>query len=294
MPDQASLGAGVLQTAMRLSISLGLAATAAVYGTTSKTPAGSSDVNLPYERAFLCSIIFAVVGTFFISFMHIGTQGAKCEIENHDELLQNRPPTAGEYSDRVSREHRYGYHDGPRDHHSGHGGSSTLTVDTMATIGSQESFFPRWSWEGERQWRDDRFRGSKIVYEVCIKCLEERRVVVAHDTGGIEEGWQQDPVETGHIRPEEEDMQIGYARVPDDADDERHWRRERDDQDSGQFRLHELARHSRRDTERQYAPLPDLRREPRPRPERAWQRFPVKPTRQSERGDISQGGDGWL
>lgn len=77
MPTQSSLAAGVLQTAMRLSISVGLGITAAVYGSVAQTPEGKADVDLPFERAYLCSIMFAVAGLLFIPFMTIGRQGKR-------------------------------------------------------------------------------------------------------------------------------------------------------------------------------------------------------------------------
>jgi hypothetical protein len=251
MPDQASLGAGVLQTAMRLSISLGLAITAAVYGTTSHTPKGISNINLPFERAFLCSILFAVIGVLFVPFMRIRKQGDSPETEKNEGLLEERPRTGGEYSDRSSGEHDHHSH---RDQEHQYGlefGGSTLTVDTMATTGSQRSYFPRWSWEDERQWKDKRFRESNIVYEVCIKCLEERRVIVKENES-TDAAWQQLPDGRRQSRREIEDPKNGYAQLPDESRQSRH------------------------------------------RTERAWQRFPVIPTRRDERGDVSRGGDGWL
>ncbi|KAG0651925.1 putative MFS-type transporter [Hyphodiscus hymeniophilus] len=173
MPEQSSLGAGVLQTAMRLSISLGLAVTTAVYGTTSQTPRGILDVDFPYERAYLCTVLFAVVGFLVVLFMRIGKQDGKPESGKPKTALDERPRAGGEYSDRSSGEHDIGHY------HEGHSvGSSTLSVNTMATTGSQGSFFPRWSWEDQDQWIDKYYREPKVVYEVCIKCLEERRVVV--------------------------------------------------------------------------------------------------------------------
>jgi hypothetical protein len=252
MPDQSSLGAGVLQTAMRLSISLGLAITAAVYGTTSHTPKDMSDVNLPFERVFLCSILFAVIGFLFVPFMRIGKQGGGPETEKNDELLEERPRTGGEYSDRGSGEHDDGHSHSHQEHQFGlELGSSTLTVDTMATIGSQQSYFPRWSWEDERQWKDKRLKESNIVYEVCIKCLEERRVVLR----------------------ENEANNGGRQQLPDG------WRESKREVEG---------------VENGYTQLPDERTQPRHRSERAWQRFPVIPTRREDRGDVSKGGDGWL
>ena len=270
MPDQSSLGVGVLQTAQRLSISLGLAITAAVYGTTSQSEKGKYDVNLPFDRAFLCTILFAVVGCLFVPFMSIGKQGGDPETEKN-ELLEERPRTGGEYSDRSSEEHGHN-HSHQDDQYGLEFGSSTLTVDTMATTGSQKSYFPRWSWEDGRQWKDRRFRESNIVYEVCIKCLEERRVIVRENEVNTP-GWQQVPDEGRHLRSEVEDVENGWNQLPDES---RQARREVEDVESG------------------WTQLPDERRQSKHRSERAWQRFPVVPTRRVERGDVSSGGNGWL
>lgn len=80
MADQASLGAGVLQTAMRLSISLGLAISTAVYGrsSTDDMPLDPLDAatTRPYTHALLCAVAFAAVGLCFTPFMRINTKEA--------------------------------------------------------------------------------------------------------------------------------------------------------------------------------------------------------------------------
>jgi hypothetical protein len=177
MPTQSSLAAGVLQTVMRLSISVGLGITAAVHGSVAQTPEGKADVDLPFERAYLCSIIFAVTGLLFIPFMKIGRQGKRSpppSITGITMIEEERPRTAREYSDdRLSTEDRHIIGNKP----------SQSSLWSSATAGSVDTFFPRWSWEGEIAWPDDRYRpkSSIVVYEVCVKCLEERRVVVQND-----------------------------------------------------------------------------------------------------------------
>jgi hypothetical protein len=174
MPAQSSLAAGVLQTAMRVSISIGLAISAGVYGSIAKTPAGISDVNLPFEHAYLCSIIFAATSLLLVPFMKIGMQGKQSPpppLEDRHMVEEDRPRTAGEYSDHPSTEsHRRIIANKP----------SQTSLWSSATAGSVDSFFPRWSWEPEIVWPDDRYhhKSSNVVYEVCVKCLEERIVVM--------------------------------------------------------------------------------------------------------------------
>ena len=175
MPTQSSLAAGVLQTAMRLSISIGLAISTAVYGVAGDSSAGRADVNVPFEHAYLCSIMFAVVAFLFIPFMEIEKQGTKSPppsiIKETAVVEDDCPRTGAEYPNRPSTEsHRRIISNKP----------SQTSLWSAATAGSNNSFFPRWSWEPEIVWPDDRYqyRSSNAVYEVCVKCLEERVVVV--------------------------------------------------------------------------------------------------------------------
>jgi hypothetical protein len=179
MPLQSSLAAGIIQTAMRLSVSLGLAITSAVYGS---VLSHTQNPNFPFERAYLCSIVFAAVGLLIVPFMRLGTQGDKTpppSITEEEINEEERSRTGGEYSDcisiveieRTEPELTLSYK-----------GSET-SLWSGATYGSEESFFPRWSWEDERNGKFSRhgsvYGNEKVVYEVCTKCLEERRVVLA-------------------------------------------------------------------------------------------------------------------
>ncbi|KAH7420231.1 major facilitator superfamily domain-containing protein, partial [Cadophora sp. MPI-SDFR-AT-0126] len=76
-PSQSSLGAGILQTALRLSISIGLAITSAIYGTMAQTPQGRTHTTFPFSRVFLCTIIISSLSLVFIPFLQIGRQGKK-------------------------------------------------------------------------------------------------------------------------------------------------------------------------------------------------------------------------
>jgi hypothetical protein len=203
MPTQSSLAAGVLQTAMRLSVSLGLSITAAVYGSSLSTPQARTDITFAFDRAYLCSILFAIIGLLFVPFMRIGKQGGRPEVEKeksiyNDGVLEDEPPRAGgEYRDSESQTPD----DDPALSWSG-SKMSLSTQGTRATCGSERSFFPRWSWEGEREWRDQRYQDfggdGHVVYEVCIKCLEERRVVLG-TYGGSDYGYEPTPVHGGDL-----------------------------------------------------------------------------------------------
>jgi hypothetical protein len=159
---------------MRLSISLGLAITTAVFWSTPKTQT-AANVNLPYKRAYFCTILFAVIGLLFVPFMRIGKQGDRTEPEKNDVESKGVPRIRGEHSDGSHLRHINvrSQQDGPFDCES-----STLTINTMATIGSQRSYLPRWSWEDELLWKSGPCSESNISYEVCIKCLQERKIVV--------------------------------------------------------------------------------------------------------------------
>jgi hypothetical protein len=177
MPTQSSLAAGVLQTVMRVSVSIGLAITTAVYGSVAQSPTGREDMDMPFERAYICSLMFAVVGLLFVPFMKIERQGTKCPPPSLDDIQMVEevcPRAGGEYFDYSSTEfQRRNICNKP----------SQTSLWGSATAGSVDSFFPRWSWEHEIAWPDDRYRhrSSNVVYEVCVKCLEERVVVVPPD-----------------------------------------------------------------------------------------------------------------
>lgn len=87
MPDQSSLGAGILQTAMRLSISIGLSISSAAYNSVPASTA-QSDPMKPYKRAYLSCIIFAALGLCFIPFMKMLRQGNVPNISSLEEGLQ--------------------------------------------------------------------------------------------------------------------------------------------------------------------------------------------------------------
>jgi hypothetical protein len=88
----------------------------------------------------------------------------------HTIVEEDRPGSGSKYSDYLSdgRRRTLGYR------------PSETSLWSAATLGSVNSFFPRWSWETEKDksWPDRYREKENVVYEVCIKCLEERRVVL--------------------------------------------------------------------------------------------------------------------
>jgi hypothetical protein len=188
MPSQTSLGAGVLQTAMRISVSIGLAISSGVYGSALSTPQGSANITFAFERAYLCSIVFAGVGCLFIPFMRIGKQGgSRKPMTPSIETAVNRPRTGeSTYRDvecQTSYDAEFAF---------GQSNGSSDTISVACTYGSEESYFPRWSWEEEREWSDQRHRSvgeENVVYEVCVKCLEERKVAVSTNGDGNGQGF---------------------------------------------------------------------------------------------------------
>lgn len=151
MPNQYSLGAGVIQITMRISLCIGLAISTAVFGFSSSTPESKKDITFPLERAYLCSILFAVVGLLCVPFMRIGMQGGKTlppfNKESGELVEQERYRTGSEYA---------------------LGNKTETSLDSGATRDSEESYFSRWSWESEREWKAERYRDDNVVYDVAL------------------------------------------------------------------------------------------------------------------------------
>jgi hypothetical protein len=180
MPTQASLAAGVIQTAYRLSVSIGLGITTAVYSSVQKTPKGMDDVTFPYVRVYICGVAFAAFSLAFLPFMRLEMQGSE-EKDPFPTMTGNpfldprsqpsHPRCAGEYRD---AEQAQNLSNKP----------SQNSIGTEATCGTEATYFQRWSWENDPYWppNPDGFNRhdshQDVVYEVCIKCLEERRVIL--------------------------------------------------------------------------------------------------------------------
>lgn len=149
---------------MRLSVSLGLGITAAVYGSSTSTPQALQDITFAYDRAYLCSILFAAVGLLCVPFMKLGKQGGSDDDETQPTLSpdmqeiqeEERPRTAGEYQDPEHRDQ-----EAQRQTYSSDGVSEGASINeqksiwsdavantsTCATVGSKRrtSFFPRYA-----------------------------------------------------------------------------------------------------------------------------------------------------
>lgn len=86
MPNNASLGAGVLQWEMRLSVPIGLSITTVAFTTTMAKLEPLGDVMPAYRSAFYCTIAFAALSILFIPFMDIPMQGVSSPAnENENE-----------------------------------------------------------------------------------------------------------------------------------------------------------------------------------------------------------------
>jgi hypothetical protein len=124
-------------------------------------------------------MLFALISTFLVPFLKIGNQGKRSPRPSMEEEAENmRNIVEEERSGSGDKYYEY-LSDGQR-RTIGYKPSET-SLWSAATMGSVNSFFPRWSWETdkEKSWPGDRYlERENVVYEVCIKCLEERRVVL--------------------------------------------------------------------------------------------------------------------
>ncbi|KAF7880260.1 uncharacterized protein EAF01_012021 [Botrytis porri] len=206
MPTQASLGVGVIQTAYRLSITIGLAITSAIFNTTTSKEESIEDPTIPYRRVYICSIIFASIGLACIPFMRIQTRtkdntstsprATTLRSENNASMIVNHPSSQLYYDtllrqlnlhrenplnidERVLREHRTEINNAQRYD------PALPRSMTMNDIAQGLLRLPRWSWENRPRagfWRNR--RGSQChwesssgdIFEICKKCKEERKI----------------------------------------------------------------------------------------------------------------------
>ncbi|KAF7954091.1 hypothetical protein EAE96_005224 [Botrytis aclada] len=206
MPTQASLGVGIIQTAYRLSITIGLAITSAVFNTAISKEASIEDPTIPYRRVYICSIVFASIGLACIPFMRIQTRtkdntsasprATSLRTENNASMIVNHPSSQLHYDtilrqlnlhrenplnidERVLREHRAQINNAQRYD------PALPRAMTMNDIAQGLLRLPRWSWENRPRagfWRNR--RGSQChwesssgdIFEVCKKCKEERKI----------------------------------------------------------------------------------------------------------------------
>jgi hypothetical protein len=142
-----------------------------------------TDSTFPYVQVYFCGVAFAAVSLAFLPFMRLEMQGGEekatapimSETPFFDQEAQESPPrSAGEYRDRISDENSRNLTSKP----------SQSSIGTAATCGSEGTYFQRWSWENEPYWppKTGEYNGHNsaqdVVYEVCIKCLQERRVIL--------------------------------------------------------------------------------------------------------------------
>lgn len=183
MPTQSSLAAGIIQTAYRLSVAIGLGITSAVYTTVQSTHRGIVDDTFPFQRVYICGVGFATFGILFIPFMNLEMQGGK-ETKRSSAIVENTffDQEAQDYTPRAAGEYRDVAVESPLQTLGSKASQSTL--GTVATYGSEETYFQRWSWEDDPYWPrksngyNEHTGASGMAYEVCIKCLEERRIIL--------------------------------------------------------------------------------------------------------------------
>ncbi|EMR88350.1 putative major facilitator superfamily protein [Botrytis cinerea BcDW1] len=206
MPTQASLGVGIIQTAYRLSITIGLAITSAVFNTATSKEASIEDPTLPYRRVYICSIVFAAIGLACIPFMRIQTRirdntstpprPTTLRSDNNARMIVNYSSSQSHYDtilrqlnlhrenslnidERVQREHRTEINNAQRYD------PALPRSMTMNDIAQGILRLPRWSWENRPRagfWRSR--RGSQChwessngdMFEICKKCKEERKI----------------------------------------------------------------------------------------------------------------------
>lgn len=72
---QQALAGGIFNTLIRLSGSVSMGITTAVYTSVAISPAGLANPMLKYSRAWLTSVAISAVGILFLPFIRVGTQG---------------------------------------------------------------------------------------------------------------------------------------------------------------------------------------------------------------------------
>lgn len=80
-----SLAAGIYATLLRLSQTVALGMSTAVFASVDLTPAGLADPSLKYSRAFLVSVGLAAFGVLCVPFVRLKTQGNAVEDEDEPE-----------------------------------------------------------------------------------------------------------------------------------------------------------------------------------------------------------------
>ncbi|KAI0915027.1 MFS general substrate transporter [Ustulina deusta] len=88
---QQSLAGGIFNVVIRLSITVVLGISTAVFSSVESTPAGIADPMLKYTRTFQTTVALAAAGVAVSPFIRLGTQGnaPKTEVWEEDEKLGN-------------------------------------------------------------------------------------------------------------------------------------------------------------------------------------------------------------
>lgn len=73
--QQQALAGGIFNMLVRLSTTIALGISTAVYSSVAETPAGVADPMLGYTRAFQVSVALSGASVFFLPFIKLGTQG---------------------------------------------------------------------------------------------------------------------------------------------------------------------------------------------------------------------------
>lgn len=75
--DQQAVGGGLFQTLTRLSTSIGLGVSTAVYTSVSGTPGVVSSQWHPYRSTFFVGLVTSVLGAALVPFINLQTQGSR-------------------------------------------------------------------------------------------------------------------------------------------------------------------------------------------------------------------------
>ncbi|KAH7160761.1 major facilitator superfamily domain-containing protein [Dactylonectria macrodidyma] len=74
-PHQQSLAGGIFNMLIRLSSTIGLGISTAVYSSVEKSQSEGGDVNQPFRMVYFVSVGLAALGCLFVPFLRLGTQG---------------------------------------------------------------------------------------------------------------------------------------------------------------------------------------------------------------------------
>lgn len=144
---------------------MGLAITTAVYGTIANLSGDTINLSLPYERTYLCTIIFAIFGLACVPFMNIKALGP-AKVTTPSVVLEGYNLTTLD-----TRECLWCKQNDLQDT------GTTRNFSRRSDASMATSYFPRFSWEDERELllEREKNREANVTYEVCVKCLQETK-----------------------------------------------------------------------------------------------------------------------